>query len=381
MTSLIDARKVDPSMRTEAALLDGPNGTIRVVDLELEPPRAGEVMVEIAATGVCHSDLSVLDGSLDNPMPIVLGHEGAGIVVQVGEGVTDVAVGDHVVLVWLAQCGACFYCVHGQHELCERAGLSFARSNLPDGTTRLSHDGRPVFQMAGLGTFSRHCVVPAGSVVKIPPDLPFESAALIGCAALTGFGAAVNTADIRVGDSVAVVGGGGVGLNAIQGARTSGAARIIVVDPNSERRDCAISLGATDALAPSDTLVREVRGLTEGRGVDVSFEVVGHADTIAAAVKIARRGGQIVLVGAARADVMLSVPAFNGIVMTGKKILGSLYGSANVRRDVPRLVDLYRSGALQLDELVTERFALDQITDAVAYCAAGLGIRGVVVMK
>jgi NDMA-dependent alcohol dehydrogenase len=367
-------------VRTEAAVLEAVDSTIGVVDLELEAPHAGEVMVEVAASGVCHSDLSVADGSLDNPMPIVLGHEGAGTIVEVGPAVTDLAVGDHVVLAWLAQCGACFYCVHDQAELCERAGLSFARSNLPDGTTRLSRDGTPVFQMAGLGTFARYCVVPARSAVRIPTELPFDSAALIGCAALTGFGAAVNTADIRVGDSVAVIGGGGVGLNAIQGARASGAARIIVVDPNPERRQFALALGATDALAPSDTLAREIRARTEGRGVDVAFEVVGHADTIAAAVRIARRGGQVVLVGAARADVRLSVPAFNGIVMTGKKILGSLYGSANVRRDVPRLVDLYRSGVLKLDELVTERFSLAEIGDAVEYCRLGHGVRGVVML-
>jgi alcohol dehydrogenase/S-(hydroxymethyl)glutathione dehydrogenase/alcohol dehydrogenase len=368
-------------MRTVAALLEEPHKPVEVVDLDIESPRAGEVMVEIAATGVCHSDLSVADGALGNPMPIVLGHEGAGTIIDLGAGVTDLAVGDHVVLAWLAQCGECFYCVHGQAELCERAGLSFARSNLPDGTTRLSHHGVPVFQMAGLGTFAQHCVVPARSAVRVPSGLPFESAALIGCAALTGFGAAVNTADIRAGDSVAVIGGGGVGLNTVQGARASGAARIIVVDPSPERREFARSLGATDALPPSATLVREVRALTGGRGTDVAFEVVGHADTIGTAVKIARRGGQVVLVGAARADVLLSVPAFNGIVMTGKKILGSLYGSANVRRDVPRLVDLYRSGMLKLDELVTERFSLAHTAEAIEYCRQGRGVRGVVVMK
>jgi len=367
-------------MRTVAALLENPREPVEVVDLDIERPRAGEVMVEIAATGVCHSDLSVADGSLGNPMPVVLGHEGAGTIVELGAGVSDLAVGDHVVLAWLAQCGACFYCVHGQAELCERAGLSFARSNLPDGTTRLSRHGTPVFQMAGLGTFARHCVVPARSAVRVPDALPLAPAALIGCAALTGFGAAVNTADIRAGDSVAVVGGGGVGLNAVQGARASGAARVIVIDPSAERREFARSVGATDVLPPSATMAQEVRALTAGRGVDVAFEVVGHADTIDAAVKIARRGGQIVLVGAARADVLLSVPAFNGVVMTGKKILGSLYGSANIRRDVPRLVDLYHSGTLKLDELVTERFSLSQAAEAVEYCRQGRGVRGVMVM-
>jgi NDMA-dependent alcohol dehydrogenase len=368
-------------MRTVAALLEEPHQPVKVVDLDLEPPRAGEVMVEIAATGVCHSDLSVADGSLGNPMPVVLGHEGAGTVVELGAGVTDLAVGDHVVLTWLAQCGECFYCVHGQAELCERAGMSFARSNLPDGTTRLSSRGAPVFQMAGLGTFARHCVVPARSAVRVPSVLPFESAALIGCAALTGFGAAVNTADIHAGDSVAVIGGGGVGLNTVQGARASGAARIIVIDPSAERREFARSVGATDTLPPSATVAQQVRDLTAGRGADVAFEVVGHADTIGLAVRMARRGGQVVLVGAARADVLLSVPAFNGIVMTGKKILGSLYGSANIRRDVPRLVDLYRAGILKLDELVTERFSLSQAAGAVEYCQQGRGVRGVVVMK
>jgi Zn-dependent alcohol dehydrogenase len=368
-------------MQTTAAVLERPNTAFSLVEFDLESPRAGEVLVEIGATGVCHSDLSVYDATLGNPMPIVLGHEGAGTVVAVGDGVTGLGVGDRVVLAWLAQCGGCFYCLHGQSELCEQAGFSFARSSLPDGSTRLSRGGRGVFQMAGLGTFARHCVVPAGSAVKVPGDLPFEAAALIGCAALTGFGSAVNTADIEVGDSVAVIGGGGVGLNAIQGARASGAGVIVVVDPNPARREAARAFGATHAFEPAPDLAREIRALTEGRGVDVAIEAVGRADAIDAAVRVTRRSGQVVLVGAAGEDVLLSVPAFPAIVMTGKRIIGSLYGSANVRRDVPRLVELYRRGVLRLDELVTETFVLEQINDALDYCAAGRGTRAVVIPK
>ena len=366
---------------TTAAVLEAPRKPLTVTDIDVEPPRAGEVMVEVGASGVCHSDISVWNETLAHPVPLVLGHEAAGTVAEVGAGVTSVAPGDRVVLSWLAQCGTCFYCVARQPQLCEVAGVAFARGTLLDGTTRYRRDGQPLYQMAGLGTFTERCVVPEAAAVKIPDTIPLASAALIGCGVLTGFGAAVNTAGIRVGDTVAVLGCGGVGLSAVQGARIAGAGMIIAIDLHEERLAMAARLGATHTLQPSDTVAKEVRALTGGRGADHVLEVVGRQQTVRDAIRMTRRGGQVVLVGAAGDDVTVTLPAFSGVVMTEKVIRGSLYGSSDVRRDVPRLVSLYQSGLLKLDEMVTETFPFAQVNDAVEYCAAEKGARAVVVMS
>jgi alcohol dehydrogenase/S-(hydroxymethyl)glutathione dehydrogenase/alcohol dehydrogenase len=365
---------------TAAAVLHAPREELRITDVDLEPPRPGEVMVAIGATGVCHSDIAVRDGTLPNPMPVVLGHEGAGTVVEAGQGVIDVAPGDRVVLSWLAQCGECFYCAHRQPQLCETAGAAFAQGTLLDGTTRYSIGSRSVYQMAGVGTFAQRCVVPARAAIKIPDMVPLTSAALLGCGVLTGFGAAVNTAAVGVGDTVVVLGCGGVGLSAVQGARIAGAVTIIAIDLHSERLAMAAKLGATHTLLPAENAVRQVRELTGGRGADHVLEVAGRQETVRDAVRMARRGGQVVLVGAGSGDVQLTLPAFAGVVMTEKIIRGSLYGSSDVRRDIPRLVGLYEAGLLQLDELVTETFEFGRVNEAVDYCAAEKGARAVVVL-
>jgi Zn-dependent alcohol dehydrogenase len=366
---------------TIAAVLEAPRKPLTVTDIDVEPPRPGEVMVEVGASGVCHSDISVWNETLAHPVPLVLGHEAAGTVAEVGPGVTSVAPGDRVVLSWLAQCGTCFYCVHRQPQLCEVAGVAFARGTLLDGSTRYRRGGQPLYQMAGLGTFTERCVIPEAAAVKIPDTIPLASAALIGCGVLTGFGAAVNTAGIGVGDTVAVLGCGGVGLSAVQGARIAGAGLIIAIDLHEERLAMAARLGATHTLQPSDTVAKQVRALTGGRGADHVLEVAGRQQTVRDAIRMTRRGGQVVLVGAAGDDVTVTLPAFSGVVMTEKVIRGSLYGSSDVRRDVPRLVSLYQSGLLKLDEMVTETFAFAQVNDAVEYCAAEKGARAVVVMK
>lgn len=364
---------------TTAAVLEKPGKPLRVTEVGLESPRQGEVMVEIGATGVCHSDISVYNETLPNPMPVVLGHEGAGTITEVGDGVTDLMPGDRVVLSWLAQCGVCYFCTKRQPQLCETAGVAFAKGALLDGSTRYSLDGDPLYQMAGLGTFSQCCVVPARAALKIPESMPMASAALLGCGVLTGFGAAVNTAGVGVGDTVVVLGCGGVGLNAVQGARVAGARMVIAIDMHAERLELATRLGATHTLQPHEKIAKEVRGLTEGRGADHVLEVAGRQETVRDAVKMTRRGGQVVLVGAAGDEVTVNVPAFSGMVMSEKIIRGSLYGSSDIRRDVPRLVDLYQSGLLQLDELVTETFEFSGVNDAVDYCAAEKGARAVMV--
>lgn len=364
---------------TQAAVLEHPHQPLRLVDVQLDGPYPGEVMVEMGATGVCHSDISVYNATLPNPFPVVLGHEGAGTVVEVGAGVTKVRPGDRVVLAWLAQCGECFYCLRGQPSLCEIAGGAMTRGTLLDGTTRFHWPQGPIYHMAGLGTFSRRCVVPANAVVKVAERIDIAVAALIGCGVLTGFGAAVNTAKIQVGDTVAVLGCGGVGLNAIQGARISGAAQIIAVDMHLERLRLAEQLGATHVISAGDDVVARVRALTAKRGADVAFEVVGRQETIRDAIRMTRRGGQTILVGAAGDGVTVSLPAFTGLVLTEKVIRGSLYGSSHIRRDVDRIVRLYEAGQLKLDELVSARFAFEEVNEAIAYCASERGARAVVV--
>ncbi len=362
---------------TEAAVLQAPKRPLEIVDIDLEGPHSGEVLVEIGATGVCHSDISVYDETLPNPFPVVLGHEGAGTVVEVGDGVTNVRPGDRVVLAWLTQCGMCFYCTHGQPALCEVAGSAMARGTLLDGTTRFRWKGEPVYHMAGLGTFSRRCVVSARAAVKVPETLDIAAAALIGCGVLTGFGAAVNTADIEPGDTVAVIGCGGVGLNAVQGARISGASQIVAVDMHSERLKLAEEFGATHTIQAGDEVIGKVRGITAGRGADVTLEVAGRQETIRDAIRMTRRGGQTILVGAGGSSVTVNVPAFTGVVMTEKTIRGSLYGSANTLRDVDLVCRLYEAGQLKLDELVSTRFKFEEVNDAVAYCASESGARAV----
>jgi len=365
---------------THAALLEETQSPLKVVELDLRAPGRGEVLVRMGASGVCHSDISVYQGSIPHPMPVVLGHEGAGTVEAIGDGVTTVAPGDHVVLTWLSQCGACFFCLRGQPALCEEASPAMARGTLLDGTTAFARDGEPVFHMAGLGTFTELLVVAERSAIKVPPWLPFPQAALIGCGVLTGFGAAVNTATVEVGETVAVIGCGGVGLSAVQGARVSGAREIIAIDLHQERLALAAELGATTTLTPGDDLIKQVRSLTDGRGVDVALEVVGRQETIDGAIKMTRRGGRVILVGAGPADVSVHVSAFGGVVVPEKTIRGSFYGSSNVHRDVDRLVALYRSGMVKLDELISSTFTLDDVAAAVAYCATEQGARAVVTL-
>jgi alcohol dehydrogenase/S-(hydroxymethyl)glutathione dehydrogenase/alcohol dehydrogenase len=363
---------------TQAALLEQPNRPLRLVDLEIEGPGSGEVLIEIGATGVCHSDIAVCSGELPARLPLVLGHEAAGTVVSLGDGVSGLSVGDRVVLTWLAQCGTCPFCLRGQPYLCSRARRALSEHAFPDGTTRISLGGRPIHQFCGLGTFSRYCVVLAEAAVPVPEGIPFEVAALMGCAVLTGFGAAVNTARVGVGDSVAVLGCGGVGLSAVQGARVAGAAKIIAIDVHAERLELAERMGATHTVKAGAEAVKQVRRLTGGLGADVVLELAGRQETVRDAVAMARPGGQAVLVSAPPADVTVGTPVFSGVVLPAKTIRGSLYGSVDVRRDIPRLVELYERGLLKLEELVTARFDLGAVNDAVRYATSEQGSRAVI---
>jgi S-(hydroxymethyl)glutathione dehydrogenase/alcohol dehydrogenase len=351
----------------KAAVLTGIDQPLEIRDdVETEAPHANEVKVRMAASGVCHSDLSMQNGTIfaGNP-PIVLGHEGAGVIEEVGPGVTKLAPGDHVVISWVPQDGTCFYCLRGQPQLCETANTAMATGGLLDGTTRMTSQGAPLPQMAASGTFSEVTVVPETGAVKVPADFDLKLAALIGCGVLTGAGAAMNTARIRQGDTVAVVGCGGVGLNVIQGARIAGAADIIAVDMNETKLSLAKQFGATTTVnASQGDPVSQVMSMTAERGADVAFEVIGLQQTIDQTITMARRGGQAILVGVPKMDAMINIPAFFGLVLQEKTIKGCWYGSSDVQRDVPKLVDLYRKGQLKLDELVSRTITLDQVNEA-----------------
>ena len=349
-------------------------------DVEVEAPRAGEVKIRVAASGVCHSDLSVQNGTIMSPLPCVLGHEGAGEIVEVGEGVSGLEAGDHVVLSWIPQCGECFYCRRGQRHLCEKGSIGAITGGMLDGTPRLTSRGGPLFQMAGTGTFSEYIVMPAIGVVKIDPDVDLRVGALIGCGVLTGVGAALNTARIADGDTVAVIGCGGVGLNVIQGARVAGAAEVIAVDTAPAKLDMAKTFGATASVDASATnAVSGVMAATAQRGADVVFEVVGSGPTIEQAITMTRRGGQTVLVGVPRMDVMVNVPAFIGMLVAEKTISGCWYGSSDVARDVPRIIGLWREGRLRLEELISREISLEEVEDAFSAMGSGEVARSVIV--
>jgi S-(hydroxymethyl)glutathione dehydrogenase / alcohol dehydrogenase len=363
----------------KAAVCSAVGESLEVVDVGLDDPKSGEVRIRMGASGVCHSDLSVVNGTLLSPLPAVLGHEGAGVVEAVGENVSRVKAGDHVVLSFVPQCGTCYMCTHDTPEMCETGFMAMALGAQLDMTPRFSRAGAPLHQMSALGTFSEELVCPEISTVKIDPDVPFTSAAIIGCSVLTGFGAAANTADIAQGDTVAVIGCGGVGLNAIQGAKWKGAERIIAVDRFDSKLDMAKQFGATDLVnATNGDPVVQVHELTGGRGVDVSFEVIGLKDTVQQAFAMARRGGQAIIVGVPKMEQIMEIPIAMELLVNEKQVRGSWYGSSDVQRDVPRLVALYKDGTLKLDELVSRTIGLEGINDAFGAMEAGEVARSVV---
>ena len=363
----------------KAAVCLGINEPMEVVDVNLDAPKAGEVRVRMGASGVCHSDLSVVNGTLLSPLPSVLGHEGAGVVDSVGDGVSSVKPGDHVVLSFVPQCGKCYFCTHDTPEMCEPGFMAMATGGQLDMTSRFSRTDGPLHQMSGLGTFSEELVCPEISTVKVDPDVPLTSAALIGCGVLTGFGAAANTADVRKGDTVAVIGCGGVGLNVIQGAKFKGAERIIAIDQFDSKLQMAKDFGATDLVnANNGDAVAQVQELTNGRGADVAFEVIGLKVTVQQALAMARRGGQAIIVGVPKMEQIMEIPIAMELLVNEKQVRGSWYGSSAVQRDVPQLVGLYKKGELKLDELVSRKIGLDGINDAFKAMEAGEVARSVI---
>lgn len=348
-----------------------------VEEVELQAPRAGEMRIRVAAAGVCHSDLSVVDGSRIRPLPMALGHEAAGVVEEVGPGVRDVKPGDHVVLTFVPSCGVCAECSSGRPALCTPAAAANGAGTLLHGPSLLRDGtGQPLHHHLGVSGFARHAVVARESAVAVPSDVPLATAALFGCAVLTGVGAVLNTAGVRPGQSVAIFGLGGVGLAAVLGARIAGAHPIVAVDPVESKRRVALELGATAALAP-DEASQGVKDLTGG-GAEFGFEAAGAPAVLEAAFRATRRGGVTVAMGLPHPSRTLSLPAL-AFAGEGRTLAGSYMGSSAPQRDIPRYIALWRAGRLPVERLLTATMPLDRVNEAFEALAKGTAIRQVLV--
>lgn len=366
-------------MHIKASLLSGCDQPFEIATLELDEPKDEEVLVRLAATGVCASDAHTRSGRIPSPLPSVLGHEGAGIVEAVGSSVAHVAPGDHVALSWMPNCGQCRHCRNGRPVLCTAAAPALLAGTMLDGTVRLHNGAQPVFHYSFLSTFASHTVVPSASAIKIDPDVPLAVAALIGCAVLTGYGAVVNRAQVRSGSSVAVFGAGGVGLSAIMAARLSGAEQVIVIDPVEGKRQGAFTFGATDVLVPGEDIATRVRAITDGYGADYTIDAVGSPGLLSQAFASTVVGGTVVCVGVPASDARPWLPGPD-LVRQEKIVTGSLYGSCRPALDIPLITKLFKSGRLPLDRMVTKTYDLEDINLAFDDMGAGLLNRGVIVL-
>jgi len=347
-----------------------------VEELELAPPGPGEVLVRLHASGVCHSDLNAIDGTAETPCPAVLGHEGGGVVEAVGAGVTRVGVGSHVALSWAPSCGRCAECLDDLPHLCGTAWPMMAKGALLDGTTRLSRSGTPVHHYSFLSSFAEHAVVPEKSCVPIPADVPLEIAGLVGCAVTTGICSVWRSAAVRPGQRGLVIGCGGVGLSAVIGLASVGAAPIVAVDLDEAKLERALELGATDVVqwaGDAESTAERVHSVTGG-GVDVALEATGRPDAMLAAYLSTRRRGTAVLIGIPRADATVTLPALS-IPRGERRVMGALYGSARPERDFLIILEQYRRGRLPLDRLISHRLPLDQVGEAVELLRRGTALR------
>jgi Zn-dependent alcohol dehydrogenase len=363
-------------MKTIAAVLWGVDEPLEVAEVELAAPGAGEVRVRIEASGVCHSDWNAVTGASATPLPAVLGHEGCGVVEEVGTAVSTVSPGDTVVLSWLPACRTCPACQRGRPSLCEAATRQMAAGSLPGGGFRLSHDGRRLHHYSCLSTFARHAIVNERSCIRLPAGTDAAVAALVGCAVTTGIGAVINRAKIEPGCSVAVFGAGGVGLSAIMGARLAGAETIIAVEPSGSRRALALELGATLAVDGQDPAVAQALLEYSRGGVDYAFEAAGLPPLLELAFSVTRPGGMIVAIGVPPDGSVASVPVPQ-LVRSEKIITGTFYGSARPAIDMPMILRLHAQGRLPLDKLVGQRYRLADVNQAFADMRSGASARGV----
>jgi S-(hydroxymethyl)glutathione dehydrogenase/alcohol dehydrogenase len=364
-------------MRFRAAVLHRVNEPLAVETVEIGALRPTDVLVRLGASGLCHTDLEVIAGQLAYPLPIVLGHEGAGVVEAVGAAVTLVRPGDHVVCSWNPSCGHCYYCDRDQPILCEPFSRHQPAGHLLDGESRLTIDGRKLHHFSVVSSHAEYAVVPETGAVRVPKEIPFDRACLIGCGVMTGVGAVSRTAQVAAGSSVVVIGCGAVGLNAVQAAILEGAEIVVAIDPDPKRRELACRFGATHAMDPAEDPVPAVKALTGGRGADYVFESAGNAKAFRLSVEAVRTGGEVVWLGKVNVDQEV---AFRwGALMGEKRIVRSSYGGARPRRDFPWLADLYLAGKLKLDELITERLTLEEINQGFARMGRRETVRSVVV--
>lgn len=366
-------------MKTTAAVLWGLGQKWEIEEAELDPPREREVLVRLTASGLCHSDQHLITGVMPQELPVVGGHEGAGVIAEIGPGVTSVQVGDPVVLSFIPACGRCSWCARGMSNLCVD-GAAISQGPQLDGTCRFHVRGRDVGQMCVLGTFSEYTVVPESSIVPIHGDVPLDKAALVGCGVTTGFGSAVHTGGVRPGDTVVVMGVGGVGINAVQGARIAGARYVIALDPVAFKREQGVRLGATHTAASIDEARELVTDLTYGQMAAVCVITTdgGEGHYVGQALSLVGKRGRVVSTAMPNpADTAVEMSLFD-LTLYEKQVLGSLFGSSNPRSDIPALLDLYRGGHLNLDDLVTSEYRLEDINQGYEDMLDGLNVRGLI---
>ncbi|MEO7129594.1 MAG: S-(hydroxymethyl)glutathione dehydrogenase/class III alcohol dehydrogenase [Rhodoferax sp.] len=367
-------------MKSKAAIAWGPKQALSIEKVDVMPPQAGEVRVRIIATGVCHTDAFTLSG--DDPegiFPVILGHEGGGIVESVGEGVTSVKVGDHVIPLYTPECGKCKFCKSGKTNLCQKIRETQGKGLMPDGTTRFFKDGKPIFHYMGCSTFSEYTVLPEISLAKVNKDAPLEEVCLLGCGVTTGMGAVMNTARVEEGATVAVFGMGGIGLSAIIGATMAKASRIIAIDINESKFELARKLGASDCINPKnyDKPIQDVIVELTGGGVDYSFECIGNVNVMRSALECCHKGwGESVIIGVAGAGQEISTRPFQ--LVTGRVWRGSAFGGVKGRSELPGIVDRYMQGEFKLDDFITHTMGLDRINEAFELMHAGKSIRSVI---
>ena len=380
-------------MKCRAAVLHGQGQQWQIEEITVDPPKAGEVLVKWMVAGMCHSDEHFVTGDMVPPAellemaglppfyPVIAGHEGAGVVVEVGPGVTSVQVGDHVSASFVPSCGRCRYCSTGRQNLCDARAGTMQMGMITDGTPRHFLNGEPVLLMAKLGTFSEYACVAEASVIKVDPDLPLDAVALVSCGVATGWGSATKRAEVRPGDTVVVVGVGGIGINAVQGAAMAGAKRVIAVDPVEFKREKAMEFGATHTFASMEEALPEVGAMTWGQMADKVIMTPGvlYGDMMQLGTALAGKGGTIVVTAIAPMTQTESSVNLFEIAMWNKEIKGTIFGSLNPRADIPALLGLYREGQLKLDELITRRYTLDEINEGYEDMRTGKNIRGVIV--
>jgi S-(hydroxymethyl)glutathione dehydrogenase/alcohol dehydrogenase len=367
-------------MKIKAAVAWGPGQKLKIEEIDLAPPKQGEVLIKVVATGVCHTDAFTLSG--DDPeglFPVVLGHEGGGIVEQIGEGVTSLKVGDHVIPLYTPECKECEFCTSGKTNLCVKIRATQGKGLMPDGTSRFSKDGKPIYHYMGCSTFAEYTVVPEIALAKVNKDAPLDKVCLLGCGVTTGIGAVLNTAKVQKGSSVAVFGLGGIGLSVIQGAKMAGASRIIAIDINDAKKDIAMKFGATEFVNPKnhDKPIQQVIVEMTKWGVDYSFECVGSTQLMRAALECAHRGwGESIVIGVAGAGQEISTRPFQ--LVTGRVWKGSAFGGVKGRTELPTYVDNYMSGKINIDDMVTFTLPLSEINTAFDYMHEGKSIRSVI---